>query len=416
MTSPTKCYKSCKNAKIRHFFIPERPFSAQKKVKVMTKHVKVIFDRRKKAAKVGTGFIDICVYLKEGQRKFEIVGSSTPENWEVAAQDKAIVAKVKHYEQIVNAMKMLNEDMTIENFNKHVFIAQAPTKPEEKVLFKGNDLRQSFIDFCRNRFENEGLAPNTVKDFTVVFNALEACGCLNTFADLTKANVMAWDAWLRLGNKRSDYTINGYHKKVKKYTKILWQLEMIESDPYQYVKFPKGSNKERNPLTEKELIKIRKLKCTGHLERARDRFIFMAYTGLAFCDMDLFDFETMTEKRSDYTYIDGERLKTGSKFFTPILPPAMDVLKKYDYQLPKITNQKLNEYCHVIESLCQIHKPVTCHIGRHSFATLMLCYGFTLEEVKKMLGHKDIRTTQLYAKISNEIVEKAVNKKLKRLK
>ena len=50
----------------------------------MTKHVKVIFDRRKKAAKVGTGFIDICVYLKEGQRKFEIVGSSTPENWEVA--------------------------------------------------------------------------------------------------------------------------------------------------------------------------------------------------------------------------------------------------------------------------------------------------------------------------------------------
>jgi site-specific recombinase XerD len=382
----------------------------------MTKHVKVIFDRRKKAAKVGTGFIDICVYLKEGQRKFEIVGSSTPENWEVAAQDKAIVAKVKHYEQIVNAMKMLNEDMTIENFNKHIFTAQTPAKPEEKVLFKGNDLRQSFIDFCRNRFENEGLAPNTVKDFTVVFNALEACGCLNTFADLTKANVMAWDAWLRLGNKRSDYTINGYHKKVKKYTKILWQLEMIESDPYQYVKFPKGSNKERNPLTEKELIKIRKLKCTGHLERARDRFIFMAYTGLAFCDMDLFDFETMTEKRSDYTYIDGERLKTGSKFFTPILPPAMDVLKKYDYQLPKITNQKLNEYCHVIESLCQIHKPVTCHIGRHSFATLMLCYGFTLEEVKKMLGHKDIRTTQLYAKISNEIVEKAVNKKLKRLK
>ena len=416
MTSPTKCYKSCKNAKIRHFFILERPFSALKNVKVMTKHVKVIFDRRKKAAKVGTGFIDICVYLKEGQRKFEIVGSSTPENWEVAAQDKAIVAKVKHYEQIVNAMKMLNEDMTIENFNKHVFTAQAPTKPEEKVLFKGNDLRQSFIDFCRNRFENEGLAPNTVKDFTVVFNALEACGCLNTFADLTKANVMAWDAWLRLGNKRSDYTINGYHKKVKKYTKILWQLEMIESDPYQYVKYPKGSNKERNPLDETELLKMRNLKCKGYLERARDLFIFMAYTGLAYCDMQQFDFTSMTVERPDYTYIDGERLKTGSSFFTPILPPAMEVLKKYRYKLPVISNQKLNEYCHVIEVLCQIHKPVTCHIGRHSFATLMLSYGFSLETVKKMLGHKDIKTTQIYAKISTKMVEDSVKKKLKKLK
>ena len=382
----------------------------------MTKHVKVIFDRRKKAAKVGTGFIDICVYLKEGQRKFEIVGSSTPENWEVAAQDKAIVAKVKHYEQIVNAMKMLNEEMTIENFNKHVFTAQAPTKPEEKVLFKGNDLRQSFIEFCRNRFENEGLAKNSVKDFNVVFNALEECGCLNTFADLTKANVMAWDAWLRMGNKRSDYTINGYHKKVKKYTKLLWQLEMISVDPYQYVKFPKGSNKERNPLDESELLKMRKLKCTGHLDRARDLFIFMAYTGLAFCDMELFDFATMAVKRPDYTYIDGERLKTGSNFFTPILPPAMDVLRKYNYKLPIITNQKLNEYCHVIEALCQFHKPVTCHIGRHSFATLMLSYGFTLETVKKMLGHKDIKTTQIYAKLSKKNVEDDVTKKLKKLK
>ena len=382
----------------------------------MNKNVKVIFDRKNQASKTGTGKIDIRIYLKDGERKFETVGRATIEDSEAAMQSKNIVAKVKHYEQIINAMKLFNEEMTIENFNKHIFTAQTPTKPEEKVLFKGNDLRQSFIEFCRNRFENEGLAKNSVKDFTVVFNALEECGCLNTFADLTKANVMAWDTWLRMGNKRSDYTINGYHKKVKKYTKILWQLEMIESDPYQYVKFPKGSNKERNPLDETELLKMRNLKCKGYLERARDLFIFMAYTGLAYCDMQQFDFTSMTVERPDYTYIDGERLKTGSSFFTPILPPAMDVLKKYNYKLPLISNQKLNEYCHVIEALCQINKPVTCHIGRHSFATLMINYGFPLESVKKMLGHKDIKTTQIYAKISTKKVEDDVKKKLKKLK
>ena len=382
----------------------------------MTKNIKVIFDRKNQAAKTGIGKIDIRIYLKEGERKFETVGTATPGDCEAAMQSKAIVAKVKHYEQIINAMKLFNEDMTIENFNNHIYTAQAPSKPEEKVLFKDNDLRQSFIEFCRNRFENEGLAKNSVKDFNVVFNALKECGYLNTFADLTKANVMAWDTWLRMGNKRSDYTINGYHKKVKKYTKLLWQLEMIESDPYQYVKFPKGSNKERNPLNEEELLKLREIKCKGYLERARDRFIFMAYTGLAYCDMELFDFKTMTEKREDYTYIDGERLKTGSKFFTPILPPAMAVLKKYNYKLPSITNQKLNEYCHLLEILCQIRKPVTCHIARHSFATLMLSYGFSLEEVKKMLGHKDIRTTQLYAKLSTKKLEDSVTKKLKKLK
>ena len=382
----------------------------------MKQNVKLVFDRKKQVAETGSGKIELCIYLARREVKWETVGTSDEENWEVVAQGRNIQAKMKHYEQIINAMQTFDEDMTIENFNKHVFTSQTPSKPKEDVLFKGTDLRQSFVEWCLERLEKEGLAKNTIKDHKVALNLVKESGYLNTLADLTKANVIAFDKWLRTDNKRSDYTIHGYHKKVKKYTKLLWQLEMISTDPYQYVKFPKGKNKERNPLDEAELIKMRNLKCKGYLERARDLFIFMAYTGLAFCDMELFDFNSMTVERPDYTYIDGERLKTGSNFFTPILPPAKDVLKKYNYKLPIITNQKLNQYCHVLEALCQFSKPVTCHIGRHSFATLMLSYGFSLETVKKMLGHKDIKTTQIYAKISTKLVENDVMKKLKRLK
>lgn len=381
----------------------------------MKKHVRLVYDRKKVSAKTGTGKIELSVYLQEGERKWITVGEASPETWMTVAESPSITSKMIHFEEIIKSMELLHEEMTIDNFNRHAEIDELSIN-KGKVMFNGNDLRQSFVEYCREHLKQENLAKNSIKDTNVVLNAVEASGILKTLADLTKANVIAFDAWLRRQKDKSDYTIHGYHKKVKKYTKILWQLEMIASDPYQYVKFPKGSNKERNPLNEKELLKIRNLKCSGHLERARDRFIFMAYTGLAFCDMDLFDFDTMTEERKDYTYIDGERLKTGSKFFTPILPPAMDVLKKYDYKLPKITNQKLNEYCHVIESLCEIHKPVTCHIARHSFATLMLYYGFTLEEVKKMLGHKDIKTTQIYAKLSTKMLEDSVKKKLKKLK
>jgi site-specific recombinase XerD len=382
----------------------------------MTKHVKVIFDRRKTAAKVGTGFIDICVYLKAGERKFEIVGNSTPSEWESAAQSRNIQAKVKHYEQIVSAMKMLGEDMTIENFNKHVFQAKAPSKPEENVLHNGTDLRQSFVEFCREHLEQEGLAKNSVKDHNVVFNAVEASGILNTFADLTKANVIAFDAWLRRQNNKSDYTINGYHKKVRKYTKILWPLEMISSDPYEYVRFPKGSNKERVPLVEDELVKIREAECTGRIDRARDLFVFMAYTGLAYCDMSVFNYSTMTEEHTDYTYIDGSRMKTGSNFFTPILPPAMEVLKKYNYKLPHISNQKINDYLDILRERLGINKKVTCHIARHSFATLILSYDIPIENLKRMLGHKNITTTQIYGKILKSNVEKNVTMKLKGLK
>jgi integrase len=141
----------------------------------------------------------------------------------------------------------------------------------------------------------------------------------------------------------------------------------------------------------------------------------MAYTGLAFCDMDLFDFDTMTEERKDYTYIDGERLKIGSKFFTPILPPAMDVLKKYDYKLPVISNQKVNEYLFLLKERLGINKQVTCHIARHSFATLILTYDIPMENLKRMLGHKNIAVTQIYGKILKSNVEKNVSLKLRNL-
>lgn len=72
----------------------------------MSKNVKVIFDRKNQASKTGTGKIDIRIYLKDGERKFETVGRATIEDSEAAMQSKNIVAKVKHYEQIINAMEL----------------------------------------------------------------------------------------------------------------------------------------------------------------------------------------------------------------------------------------------------------------------------------------------------------------------
>ena len=382
----------------------------------MRQNVKIVFDRKKQVEKTGRGKIELYIYLSRKETKWETVGDSDLKNWEVAAQNRNIQAKMKHYEQVISAMNMIGEDMTIDNFNKHIFVAQIPNNPEAKVLYNGNDLRQSFVQFCREHMAKEDLAKNSIKDHNVVFNAIEASGILNTLQDLTKANVIAFDAWLRSQKNKSDYTIHGYHKKVRKYTKILWQMEMISSDPYQYVKFPKGSNKERIPLMENELLKLREGNFTGHLDRARDLFIFMAYTGLAYCDMAKFNYYTMTEKHSDYTYIDGSRLKTGSNYFTPILPPAMEVLKKYDYKLPVISNQKINDYLDIVRERLCINKKVTCHIARHSFATLLLTYGIPMESLKRMLGHKNIAVTQIYGKILKSNIEKSVVTNLKSLR
>jgi site-specific recombinase XerD len=92
-----------------------------------------------------------------------------------------------------------------------------------------------------------------------------------------------------------------------------------------------------------------------------------------------------------------------------LLPSATIILDKYadnpycitnDKALPVATNQKMNEYLREIATLCGINKELSMHIARHTFATTVtLLNGVPIESVSKMLGHTNIRTTQIYAKV-----------------
>ena len=289
--------------------------------------------------------------------------------------------------------------MTMENFNAHAEGISAN-------ISGGNELKKSFIDFIKNELQYENLREGTIRHKNCVITALECFGKIKTIGDLTVPNIRSFDRWLRSTGERTDVTIWGYHKRVKKYTRILKQNGTIDIDPYQVCKFSHGQCKERTPLTENELLKMRKMRLEKKLERVRDLFIFSAYTGLAFSDVQSFDFDNMTQKIDNMYYIDGSRTKTGVKFYTPILKPAMDVLKKYNFILPSISNQKANDFLHVIEAQMGLKKNLTFHLARHTFATLALANDVPIENVARMLGHTDIKTTQIYAKILNTTIER----------
>jgi len=98
-----------------------------------------------------------------------------------------------------------------------------------------------------------------------------------------------------------------------------------------------------------------------------------------------------------------------------LLDIPLSILKKYSglengKLLPIHTNQKMNEYLKEIAVLCGINKRLTTHCGRHSFSTLMLTKGISIESVSKMLGHTNITTTQIYAKVLNQKIFTEVNK------
>jgi site-specific recombinase XerD len=81
--------------------------------------------------------------------------------------------------------------------------------------------------------------------------------------------------------------------------------------------------------------------------------------------------------------------------------------------LPVYSNQKLNSYLKEIADLCEIEKPLTFHIARHTFATTVtLTNGVPIETVSKLLGHTSIETTQIYAKV----IEKKVSEDMRNLR
>ena len=374
--------------------------------------VSVIFDRKKECEKKGTGIVEIRIYFSGGVRKYISLGRSTAMEFAKIAKKPEVKNMVEKYEGILSAMKTLGEEISVANFEACLNHTTQPLKTEEaqdtttETIYNGQDQNASFLEFIREIQTMEDIAWGTMKQKKVVLRSLEDFSKISTFADLTPANVMAYDRWLHNGSRR-DVTIACYHKVVHYYINILMMEERIPRDPYKHVRIKKGTSEERDPLTEDELIKVRDVVLSSEkLDRVRDLFIFMAYTGLAYCDAQNFDYKKMTmhDPETGLMFIDGRRLKTKTKYFTPILPPAQKILEKRSYHLPKISNQKANDYLHLIEEKLEIVHPMTCHIARHSFATLCLAHGIPFDNVSKMLGHTNLKTTMRYAKTKQSTI------------
>lgn len=369
--------------------------------------VEVVFDRRKNSEKRGYGFLEVQVYLGRATRKYIMIGKYSSDEWQAVAASPETKALVNKCKKIIAAMDVLDEERTYENFMLHFTGEDKKPKMEEKEQESNeqDNSKKNFIDYMETVLASEQLRHGTYKHKKCLIAAVRAFGKLNTYGDLTSRNIIAFDKWLHDGT-RSDVTCYDYHKRLHKWVRQLFQMGEIKKDPYDSVTIKRGKCKEREPLTETELKLMRSYKFEGKLARVRDLFIFAAYTGLSFCDTQNFDFESMTKKEGDLYYIDGSRIKTETKFFTPILSPAMKVLEKYEYQLPKISNQKANDYLHVIQMELHFRQKLTFHVARHSFATMALAHDVPIENVARMLGHQDIKTTQIYAKILRSTIER----------
>ncbi len=158
------------------------------------------------------------------------------------------------------------------------------------------------------------------------------------------------------------------------------------------------------------------------LDEVKDVFLFCCYTGYSFADVERISKNDLERGIDGDFWIFTERKKTGVTSNVPLLPKAMQILKKYENHpicvnserlLPVKSNQKMNAYLKEVAALCGIKKNLTMHMARHTFATTVtLSNGVPIETVSKMLGHTKIATTQIYA----QVLENKVSDDMKKLK
>lgn len=189
-------------------------------------------------------------------------------------------------------------------------------------------------------------------------------------------------------------------------------LEYLSSNPFDFFKVGFQPTK-RTRLTMEEVEKLANKEISiARLSEVRDCYLFVCYTGYSYKQLYELTPQNVQMGIDGHKWIIKTRSKSkDSKENVPLLPVALEIVERYKKHpycvannklLPVNTNQNYNFYLKELADLCGIEKCLTTHTARHTFATtIMLDNGVPVETVSKMLGHRDMKTTQVYAEITD---------------
>lgn len=230
--------------------------------------------------------------------------------------------------------------------------------------------------------------------------------------ELTYLVIREFDLYLRTVVGQNSNTATKTMKTFKTITLLGQKMGVLLHDPFMNHRFHLEPV-NRGFLTDEEILLIANKEIgIPRLELVRDIFIFSCFTGLAYIDVSNLTPDHIITL-GDKQWIMTQRQKTSVETNILLLDIPKAIIDKYNPAYPKrenklfpiLSNQKMNAYLKEIADLCGIKKNLTFHLARHTFATMSLSKGVPMESVSKMLGHTNIKTTQIYARITNKKIE-----------
>ncbi len=393
-------------------------------------YLKFFLRTTKKSPEIGMLYLRITYNTKRIDFSFNHRVSVT--SWD--SKKDLVKASCKDYLRINRSITSAKTKI-FSMFDKLMFEEKRITPEILKNLYLGNrEERKTLLYLVQyhNESQVDILSPGTLKNYFTTQKYL--IRYLNDIKkvddiyldDLNYQFITEFDSYLRKYkpiDHHKPLTNNGIMKhleRLRKVTSMGIRLEWMAKDPFEKFKFS-FVKVDREYLTDKELeiLKKKRIKIF-RLQYVKDLFVFACYTGLSYIDVHKLTTENIVLGIDGEHWIQTVRQKTEMIVNIPILPVAWGIINKYrDHPravnngtlFPKLSNQKLNSYLKEVGDICGIHKSLTFHMARHTFATTVtLSNGVPIETVSKVLGHSNLSTTMIYARVLKTKISEDMHK------
>lgn len=268
---------------------------------------------------------------------------------------------------------------------------------------------KSFLAFFKEEVANSSLKENTKQNHLSTLELLQKFKREVLFTDLTFDFVSSFDNYLQSKEYHLN-TIAKHMKHLKRYINAAINKDYMDAQKYAFRKYKiKSVEGSHTHLTPEELRKLEDLSLEGRSakwQKTKDAFLFCCYAGLRYSDFISLKSTDFVEFNQE-TWLIYKSVKTSAEVRLPLYllfeGKALLILQRYMDDLNCFfklkDNSNINKELNILRRLAGIDKHISFHTARHTNATLLIYSGANITTVQKLLGHKSVKTTQVYANI-----------------
>lgn len=370
--------------------------------------IKIVM-RTDKVLKNGDSPLVLRVTINSKVKRYGLNVKVNPKDWD--AKNEKIIGNSNP-----SLIKSLNNKIDKQKIDLITFCCKKETAGADITFsvidsyFEGINY-ENFYDLFDFILSEKKLSENTKCRYDLLRKYLKEFKRNIATSDVNYTFIKSFDTFL---NNKNAGAYN-HHKCLKSILAEAVKHDFIYKSPYLKFNYKNPESKEVF-LESKEVVKIKKLKFLDtdkKIKVIRDIFLFYCYSGLRYSDVKNLKVENINFTKN---ILEIEMIKTKEYLKVPIIEEARSLLcrysickKKNEFVFPDISNQYVNKKLKKIASLAKINKNLTCHVGRHTFASnLSNVRKVSLPIISKLLGHKNIANTTIYTNSNLNVMKESL--------